>query len=185
MDPSHATNPESAIFPLEVGNKEDPRDGMVGFFLNGNYGNIHIYDGIGSGINAPYFVKDNKINISPHPDHLPQYVTLLMEPRCCVNLVSGILPTGLLRLPEELVEKSLARMCAAYMVAPVICHEDHPSLPVPRMENTDIVWNHLEHDAGWMTTVLEQKEPEATCEQGRLLAMEGFMQMVRRKEDEK
>ncbi|WP_354831021.1 hypothetical protein ABGM91_07515 [Akkermansia muciniphila] len=184
-DKSHETDVEEAVLPLDLGLRTDMRDGMIGFFLNGDYKQMHIHGEIVSGDSDPYFIKSNRISIPLKPTAEPDMITVLLEPWSDINIITGLLPVKTLRLPEELVSQTVKKMSMTCLAAPIITNIKDLSIPVPRSENTDFIWSSLENDTQWKNILLEPVDGQAFAHEYPQKAVEGFIEMKYKEEPKK
>lgn len=184
-DASHETNIDEAVLPLELGLRTDMRDGMIGFFRNGDYSRMHMYRDIASAGGDPYFIPGNRVTIPLRRKAPPDIVTVLVEPWSDINIITGVLPVKKLRLPEELVSQAVRKMSMTCLAAPVITGKNAISLPVPRSEDTDFVWSSLESETEWNNRLLTPGDGQAVAGEYPQMAVEGFLVMKhKRKPDQ-
>jgi len=140
-------------FPVRLGELTRQDDGLLGFFVDDEYGTFHIVDkvvashafdsGRGKGhlgtygttpkvpdqvpITHPYVLADDELRV--HPGQTLT-LTLLMHPSGRVHLTSGILPRKSLQLQRDWVAPGLAVMAPSARVGPVLIDPAKVSLPL-------------------------------------------------------
>lgn len=135
-------------FPVRIGDRRLGPEGLVGLFLDGA-ADPYLTMGLRSDrsypdsiTGHPYFASAD-LTVPCDPEAAPPSFTLLLDPRCPVNLVSGILPASTAQLPEGLVDAGLGGLEIPFLVAPVL-GERAPSkgrtMPLPTGSQDEWRW---------------------------------------------
>jgi hypothetical protein len=157
-------------FPVRLGQLASRRDGLLGYFLDGNYARfnaVHVAqpapgDPPPSGYLAP-IGTDNWIELQFEASGVGPVcaLTLLIDPRASVHAHCGILPTKEIMLLPEWVDDALGAIKASFRVGPVLAEErmvaPEPGatavntllLPTPAERGGTWLWRQQEADGSW------------------------------------
>lgn len=117
----------SLKFPVKLGDRRLGPDGLFGYYQDD--GSDDAYSKIclsadqqwdKNVIDNEYFKDQNGLNVELAPDTAPIQLTLLMDPKEGVHVVSGILPVKVITLPKPIVSGILSNIETPFFVAPVI-----------------------------------------------------------------
>ena len=193
-DPSHTANVKNAVFSLQIGELNDYRDGMAGFYLNKDFDHLHIYPG--SGTQTSYFYEDNLIPAALDAELPPDELCVLMDAYARLTVKPGILPACTLSLPDELVNASLDNIRTTYFTGPVLSNEKQLSIPAAyqndrsyffyqagRTSRTEASGKGISENC-WKTTKLEQTDSQAFSIPYPVKVLEGYIQIQKHKEGE-
>ncbi len=150
-----------AEFNVRIGRKENHGDGVVGFFVNEDYSRLYL-SATDSTSEYSYFCNENQIVLCTDEAYKPTEITFIMDSAGCIDFVSGILPVKTLRLPEELVKKSLNQLYLTIFSAPVLTDVFDISMPYPKTAGKQFSWVYLNEDK----KIIEQDDIKQTTEQG-------------------
>ena len=134
--------------PVRLGDRRLGPEGLVGVFAD-DVAEPYLTLGLrtdrsypDSVTRHPYFAT-SQLSVPCDPEAPVPTFTMLLDPRCPVNVVSGILPAATARVPEGLVEAGLAGLEIPFLVAPVL-GERAPSkgrrMPLPTGSQDEWRW---------------------------------------------
>jgi hypothetical protein len=126
----------AAKFPVAIGDDQLRDDGVLGYFTD-DYGTFHALHPFSA--DSSYAVQASvreDVLLSPNwpgraDPGAPVWLTLLTDPRGNIHIRSGILPTAVLRLPRELVDRPLQRMDVTFRVGPLLHEPEGLEMPLP------------------------------------------------------
>lgn len=118
--------------PLRLGNRRDGQDGLVAHAEGSRFSELVALDTATSA----------QVGFAAPSDFL-----LIMDPLASVEVASGVLPAGTVRLPPELVRAALARLEIGFAAGPVLFHGALPLLPPPASTGGRWEW-HTADGAG-------------------------------------
>ncbi|MCD7895055.1 MAG: hypothetical protein LUG50_00090, partial [Planctomycetaceae bacterium] len=175
-DPSEDVDVDHLLVPVALGRRDDPQDGLIGFFPDRDFSRMRILDNVGPKPKSSYCVQDNVVHLPAKKCSPATVVTVLVEPWSEVCMTSGILPVKNLRLPEELVAQALENVTVTFLAAPVLASEQ-PEFPLPAAGEADFVWHHLVADDAWKARTLDPRDPLARMEGYPRTAVEGYLEI--------
>lgn len=140
-------------FPVRLGELTRTDDGLLGYFLDGDFTRFHLVDravadlareaGRGRGhlttwgetpdmpaidpIRHPYLHPDDEVRLRPG---VPRLLTLLMMPGAAVHVTSGIVPRQKVRLARAWFAAGLERLSPSVRVGPVLIDPGGVRLPL-------------------------------------------------------
>lgn len=174
----------SYSFPVQLGGG-DLADGLIGYFAEGDYTIFNIVPAVETV--APSFMKKigadgNFLFIKPNAAALP--VTLLLDPRAPVHILSGFLPATNFRLPAPAVAAALDTMEVALRYGPVLLETGAGpagtafALPVPGASGN---WAWMEDTAGsgWVSTSAVAPDMRARLPVTAARARRGWLKLTR------
>lgn len=178
MDRTHGTDISGLSLPVQVGQPDNPLDGVYGFFEDEDYQCFHSYPE--EHFDSGYIVFSDRISLSLKPRTPPKSITLLMDPYSEANLVTGVLPVKTLCIPQKLVAQGLEELSVSYSSAPVLCGDTLREIPVPHTNSMEFFWT-AESQNG--STRLLPVDNTAVFPDGRLSLREGYI-VIKEKEKE-
>lgn len=113
-------------FPLRVGDRRIGPDGFVGCFIEDGSPSAYqtLYrpseQGVETSIDDNSYLRPLALEVSCDSATKPTMLTLLLDPKRGVNLVSGILPATIVTLPPALVADAVSNLQMPFLVAPVL-----------------------------------------------------------------
>lgn len=122
-----------------LGDENSNQDGLLGFFLNENYGSLNLPNS-----HIPLSIES------------PVTLSLLMDPRMSIQLSCGILPAEKYVLPQHMILSSLQAINLRFLVAPLLTPISSLELPLPKISGSKWNWTSMEGEK-----VVQQK-PEST-----------------------
>lgn len=135
---------EQVRFPIRLGDYRKLSDGLVGYWLEDDAGNLsqQIYIAQAQGVNH------ERIVTTPHLFYqtvqaAPQVVTALIDPRTKVHAVTGIVPTKDISIPKEHYVDALKTISISFLTAPILTPR-RMHLPLP--EEQGYTWSWFEQD---------------------------------------
>ena len=147
----------SVSFPVRLGDLERGSDGLIGFVCDPKpgteaYSNFYaVYDKI----STQYIRADNSVSVQPQfwdmgdkPSSgdfkLPpgKMLTLLLDPRGGIDVVSGILPALHVTLPARHVQGALAAMQVTFGAGPILDDGIKVRMPLPIQSRGTWSWIH-------------------------------------------
>lgn len=140
-------------FPVRLGDRRLGPDGLIGYFVDGEgtspYSKMRLSaEERPSNRRNDYFIHDQVIQTAYAVSETDgTMLTLLMDPRLGVHVVSGILPVDVASLSQPLVSTGMAGLKIPFLVAPVI-GEWHgeastPAMPLPTTGHGEWNWTSL------------------------------------------
>jgi hypothetical protein len=159
-------------FPVRVGEITRSDDGLLGFFVDDDYGKFHVVDkavrdgaldgGRGRGhftqngkipqvpdvrpITHPYLVADDELTV--HPGQVLR-LTLLLHPAGKVHLTSGILPRKSLMLMRDWTFPGLSVMAPSARIGPVLIESGDVRLPKISSFPKEQIWTRRDTPVTW------------------------------------
>jgi hypothetical protein len=185
-------------FPVQLGNLSSRHDGLLGYFLDGNFAAFNAVHIAAPGPNDPplsgYLVQigaGNWINLGfaasgAGPSH---QLTLVMDPRAAVHAQSGILPTKDVTLVPDWVDGALAAMKATFRVGPVLAEErnilpsgatipvDSLLTPGPAEKHGTWQWRQLAANGTWPGIALGPVDANAVFPDAPPILRDGVLQL--------
>jgi hypothetical protein len=185
-------------FPVQLGNLASRHDGLLGYFLDGNFAAFNAVHIAPPGPNDPplsgYLVQigpGNWINLGfapngPGPAH---QLTLVMDPRAAVHAQLGILPTKDVTLVPDWVDSALAEMKATFRVGPVLAEErnilpsgekvpiDSLLTPGPAEKHGTWQWRQLVANGSWPGIALGPVDANAVFPDVPPILRDGVLQL--------
>lgn len=177
---------ESVKFPIRLGDRRKWHDvwlgddGLVGFFLGGNYRQFYAAYGLGTehdnGLRSYIqYQKEAQISIDE-----PLEVTLLMDPSrgCCAT--TGILPRTMLNLPHSDLAERLENKQVVFFTGPVVSPGGEAAIRMPQPSDIYGQWSWTHHpevevwDEGPVGDPQEEAEPFAQS----LRIAEGWLKLI-------
>ncbi|MBD2612563.1 hypothetical protein H6G94_14965 [Nostoc punctiforme FACHB-252] len=135
---------EQVQFPIRLGDYRKLSDGLVGYWLEDEAGNLsqQIYIAQAQGVNH------ERIVTTPHLFYqtvqaAPQVVTALIDPRAKVHAVTGIAPTKDISIPKEHYVDALKTISISFLTAPILTPR-RMHLPLP--DEQGYTWSWFEQD---------------------------------------
>ncbi|WP_143861740.1 hypothetical protein [Nostoc linckia] len=135
---------EQVQFPIRLGDYRKLSDGLVGYWLEDDAGNLsqQVYIAQAQGVNH------ERIVTKPHLFYqtvqaAPQVVTALIDPRAKVHAVTGIAPTKDISIPKEHYVDALKTISISFLTAPILTPR-RMHLPLP--EEQGYTWSWFEQD---------------------------------------
>ncbi len=112
--------------PVRVGDRRLGPDGLVGYFVDD--GSTAAYETLNlradepsdPGFEANAYFGAPALEVSCDPQAEPLILTLLLDPKRGVNVISGILPAFVSTLPRALLTEALSDLEIPFLVAPVL-----------------------------------------------------------------
>jgi hypothetical protein len=150
-------------FAVRLGELSRTDDGLIGFFVDDDFGRFHVVDKVVAALAAPagpgpydgdapvpiehpYVVADDTLRV-----HYGQRLdlTLVMHPGGQVNLTSGVLPRKALALARDWAAPGLARLSPSLRTGPVLLDTDQVRLPKPSAFGTEQVFTRRVTPGTW------------------------------------
>lgn len=140
-------------FPVRLGDRRLGPDGLVGYFVDGEstaqYTKMRLSAEEKPGNRSnDYFDHEQFVEAAcARSQKDGTMLTLLMDPRFGVHVVSGILPADAPFLPQPLVAAGMGGLEVPFLVAPVIAEwqggTGAPTMPLPTTGHGDWSWTSL------------------------------------------
>jgi hypothetical protein len=153
----------NVAFPVRIGDRRFGPDGLIGYFVDEGvapptYTKMRLsaeQRPSNSPAERSYLEFDSPENVTyvtcTRPDDPPLGLTLLMDPRLGVHIVSGILPVNLAVLPPALVSATIAALQLHFLVAPIFGEWDSkaevqaaPVIPLPTGGHNEWAWTSID-----------------------------------------
>lgn len=186
-------------FPVRLGDRRLGADGLVGYFVNDGSASVYAKLRL-SGEQKPggavhphtYFDYGRVVDLAcARPDEPAAMLTLLLDPKLGVHIVSAILPTNVVTLPLPLVSAAMSELELRFLVAPIVGERDldpraraAPSMPLPSNGHAEWAWVSF---AGPGSTAADEVPMPADTGPGAplfapLALHEGWLKYCRRKD---
>jgi hypothetical protein len=113
-------------FPVRLGDRRLGPDGLVGYFIDddspGAYETLRLRadETFDPEFEANAYFGSPTLKVPCDPKAKPLILTLLLDPKRGVNLVSGILPASVAAIPQALLAKSVSDLEIPFLVAPIL-----------------------------------------------------------------
>ncbi|MGB3204643.1 MAG: hypothetical protein WBB28_06615 [Crinalium sp.] len=140
---------EQVRFPIRLGDYRKLSDGLVGYWLEDDAGNLsqQVY------IAQAQDVNHERIVTTPHLFYqtvqaAPQVVTALIDPRAKVHAVTGIVPTKDISIPKEHYVDALKTISISFLTAPILTPR-RIHLPLPEEQGYAWSWLEQDEDRNW------------------------------------
>ena len=191
--------PRPENLELRLGSLAQLDDGLLGYYLDGDYTQVHppdplvaavarpsgprrglLGDGDTSGapIESPYVNVDPTVDLEPG---VPRSLLLLMDPRAGVHAATGVLPRKRVALDREHVDAALAALAPTFEAGPVLLDPAASALPIPTLEGFAWSWTRREGPpgdaAGWSETPLVASSGAAVIPDRPVSAQEGWLRL--------
>lgn len=124
--------------PIQLGSTELLDDGLIGFYVNDDYGHI---DSVYAPTPAHDYVRAGRPSLPL--DGTRALLTLVMAPLSRVHVLTGVLPPRTLELPAELVKPDLSRMRLLLRGGPAVNAAARAIMPLPHVEHG--AWSWLQY----------------------------------------
>lgn len=131
---------------MRLGDRRLGADGLVGYFVDDGSASVYAKLRL-SGEQKPegaarphtYFDYGRVVDLAcARPDEPAAMLTLLLDPKLGVHIVSAILPTNVVTLPLPLVSAAMPELEPRFLAAPIVGERDldpkvraAPSMPLP------------------------------------------------------
>ncbi|MFA6084295.1 hypothetical protein [Mucilaginibacter sp.] len=165
---------EPINYDITVGNAASKTDGLVGYFLNGNYSSFMVPAGEK---NVPIKFKNStgqKFLIGE-----TQKLTILMDPRTMITITSGLLPMGNYEMPQHAISKALKNINIRILAAPILTPVG--KLKMPLLKSNDVNWDFISPLKTQLPLVAEEATSPLTYEE--IQASEGWLTLVNKNPD--
>jgi hypothetical protein len=141
-------------FSVRLGDRRLGGDGLIGYFVDdgteATYGTLRLSGEQKPGANTAaqvYLNAGSIIKLACAPDRSAVMLTLLLDPKAGVHVVSGILPTNQVSLPPSLVSAAISDLEVPFLVAPalgerlaVVEAKAAPGMPLPTSGHGEWRW---------------------------------------------
>lgn len=186
-------------FPVQLGNLASRQDGLLGYFLNGQYANFNAVHVPQPGPNDPplsgYLAQIGegnwiKLRFAASGAGPAQRLVLVMDPQATVHAQCGILPTKEVKLASDWVDDTLAAMKVTFRTGPVLA-ETRPFIPPDEQTAVDALllpspaerhgawqWRQLAADGSWPATALGPTSAQAVFPDTPPILRTGVLQLT-------
>jgi hypothetical protein len=185
-------------FPVQLGNLASLRDGLLGYYVDGNYQTFNAVHVPQPGTNSPplsgylsqigpnNWLKLRFAASGPGPAHK---LILLMDPRAAVHAQCGILPTKDISLLPQWVDDALAAMKVTFRTGPALAEmrqliPQGQTVPVnsllttcPAEKKGVWLWRQLQADGSWPGTALASVDGNAVFPDSPPILRDGVLQL--------
>jgi hypothetical protein len=185
---------ENLPFPIRLGSLDLNDDGLMGYFLDEDYGtfnSVHKPDGFqpasGSYLN-PVGYNQNYINLKfDYPDYSTQLITMLLDPRGDVHAFTGILPVKTVSLPAAYFESAISKMAVTFRTGPVLTDAQTIRIPYPTEKNGTWSWiqratpadpQHWTEPGGWKVEEIVRADQNARLPNSAPRLLEGWLKLT-------
>lgn len=161
---------EETPFLVKFGDDRKSREGLIGFFRNGDMRSLSGTDlEAAKGIGGYVFPG----NTWQHSLNAPEEVfTFLFDPLCSISIRTGFLPAAGMKLESCYYEDSVQKMEISFPVRPLIHPNGTVQIPMPDKEKGDWFWGENEIE-----------KPTENLYSGSRMIAEGIVKISRKKEE--
>ncbi len=183
-------------FQIRLGEQELREDGMIGYYLNQDYGtfhNVHMPDGASSSYLSE--VGAGNYIALPFDGQSTQDVMMLIDPRAAVHAMTGLFPVFSLSLPNVYVDPVLSSLEIAFHVAPllteIVANPDNKTvallpnaiqIPTPAEQGGAWSWWELGQPTveplDWVQLGLQQADGVANITTNEKTLRDGYLQLI-------
>lgn len=193
-------------FPIRLGDISKAHDGLYGYFINGDYSQLHLVEQdvaqaarqsqFGRGYRAMLGQADTELgqDFLPAPSpllnpyispaerlglHYGQVVqlTLLMHPYARIHATSGILPRKSLELLRDWVAPGLQQIAPSARIGPVLIDPDRVRLPKIAAYGADQTWVRRDSPITWRNDPILSATQAAILPDGPVSVEEGYIRV--------
>jgi len=164
-EPSHPR----ISFPVRLGDVRKSDDGLIGYFVSDipgekTYSRMLLPYSAPLPRECPRYLKPGT-SAEVCLEEGPLKLTLLMDPRAGVHIVSEILPSQFLELPESAIAEALENIELSFRVGPVLAVDGALRLPLPADVSGSWRWfnRDLERGTGWYMQPDVAKAPSGSA----------------------
>ena len=152
-------------------------DGVVGYFLDGDYAHLHLPFGMSQDTASAYVVDRPVPRVSLTR---PVELTLLMAPAAGVVVTSGILPRAHFHLPQGGLDEALEHKEVVFFTGPILSTVDRICMPEPADVYGEWTWtHHLPVVQDWREQSITDTQREAQGLPGRQMQLsDGWLKLV-------
>ncbi len=165
----HSRRIERVRVPLRIGEHRQLDDGVLGYFLEGNEGEIDV-------MRSPQFEREGdaplrtgkrhiatynnasleEMHLEVSLDAAPERLTVLFDPRGKLHATTGVLPVKVIDIPPDQFKPALEALEIGFVATGILTPQrtndaDDPAVELPVPEEPGYHW-------GWIDTI-EDKEP--------------------------
>jgi hypothetical protein len=188
-------------FPVRLGELTRSDDGLLGYFVDGDYTRLHLVDravadlareaGPGRGhlttfgetpampavdpILHPYLYPEDEVKLRPG---VPRLLTLLMMPGAAVHVTSGIVPRQKVRLARAWFAPGLERLSPSVRIGPVLIDPGDVRLPLIAALGDKQKLTTREGPLGWRDDPILAATQSATLPDRANVLREGWIRVT-------
>jgi hypothetical protein len=188
-------------FPVRLGELTRMDDGLLGYFLDGDFTRVHLVDravadlareaGRGRGhlgtwgetpdlpgvdpILHPYLHAEDEVRLRPG---VPRMLTLLMLPGAAVHVTSGVVPRQKLRLSRAWFAPGLERLSPSVRVGPVLVDPGEVRLPLVAALGDRQTLTTREGPLGWRNDAILAATQSAALPDRSMVLREGWIRVT-------
>jgi hypothetical protein len=171
---------ESVKFPVRLGDANQLKDGLIGYFLSEEKDGIfHSAHGFSKKEGNDFMSYDHQITLTCDPNAKPVALTLLIDPRGGVHITSGILPVKFIELPHYHISEALSAMEVSFLTAPLIVRpitSGAIDMPLPATTHGNWSFVHKEAD-NWRELEAASKGLNVVLAPGSQRIIEGWLKL--------
>jgi hypothetical protein len=132
-------NLDSFVVPVKLGSLSLSQDGLLGYFLNGDFTTLLTpATSTGTDFALSFVAGKNSADL-----------LLLMDPRGVAHAATGLLPVGVLKLPPGVTDAPLRQMAVTFEIGPVLTDPSTVTLPLPALGRGTWTWLDRPTVASW------------------------------------
>jgi hypothetical protein len=132
-------NLDSFVVPVKLGSLSLSQDGLLGYFLNGDFTTLLTpATSTGTDFTLSFVSGKNSADL-----------LLLMDPRGVAHAATGLLPVGVLKLPPGVTDAPLRQMAVTFEIGPVLTDPSTVTLPLPALGRGTWTWLDRPTVASW------------------------------------
>jgi hypothetical protein len=148
---------ETVNWPILLGDAATPSDGLIGYFVGEPKSHQAFYAARGLRSEPDGSKLKSQQTLKLNCGAGETRVTLLMDPFAKVHATSGVLPRGVLQLPEAELARVRQPNETFFQVAPVLGSDSMPQIPRPADDYGDWKWVRRQFDSEGGTAQWKEK----------------------------
>lgn len=143
-------------FPVYLGDVRSKLNGLIGYFLQGDYTHFNLPYAYDKPVAHSYFAANANLQVAAAQSAAD--LVVLMDPRMSVPVNCGILPSALYELPGHLIDHAIEAIQLSFLVNPLLTPVKDVQLPLAALAEKEWRWVTVskERDQLWKEQVLEK-----------------------------
>jgi hypothetical protein len=136
------------LFPVRLGDVRQSRDGTIGYFRGNEYTKFNSKL-IGQTPRSEYVQYEQRLHLTADPDAKPEYVTVVVDPRVPIHVISDFMPQIETLLQPAGLSAALSAMDVTFRVGPLVTDETALSMPMPADIHGSWTWLYHPNVTMW------------------------------------
>lgn len=165
-------------FPVRIGDVRQMRDGVVGYFDANDYTRFNSKLIDRPATRSSYIQFEKRLHLQADPAAPVQYVTLVVDPRAPVHVVSDFAPEITTALPPAGISAALSAMDITFRIGPIVNEQGNVTLPMPADVHGDWSWLYHPNVTMWSSAeAIQNDDGIARFTQGPRHINEGWLKL--------